>query len=311
MKNTDKPADWGGDRTRAAVLRWAAALPADRYLVAAIPAGANGPTHRRLLGPGEFDRALGWLRWLNTCGHHIVGRPWDPRHVLIDDLSQAAVEVVTARHRPAAIVESSPGNFQVWLTLAEGSVLPAAAGAAARLLAARYGGDRGAASASQPGRLPGLTNRKPRHCLPTGLYPFALLRQAAGPQVDPVGAEILAKALQCPASAAHAPRSPDSAASSEKPRRRLIRRAPAEEHAAAMARIVVVLPPGMALDRSRADHAAARRLLARGMSVAEAIGVMLAGERARSMPTAAAEAYAQRTVEAAKASLGRLPAPWC
>ncbi len=78
-----------------------------------------------------------------------------------------------------------------------------------------------------------------------------------------------------------------------------------------MARIAAALPPGMALDRSRADHAAARRLLARGMSVAEAIGVVLAGERAGGMPAAAAEAYARRTVEAARDSLGRRPAPWC
>jgi hypothetical protein len=86
-------------------------------------------------------------------------------------------------------------------------------------------------------------------------------------------------------------------------RRGLVRRSPAEEHAAATRWITSRLPPDVALDRSRADHAVARWLLARGMSAAEATEVVLAGERAERMPVAAAEVYARRTVEAAWVSL--------
>lgn len=309
MKNTLKSPGGAGDRTRTAVLRWAAALPADRYLITAIPAGADGPNHRRLLGPAELEHAIPWLRWLNSGGHHVVGRPWDPRHVLLDDLSEVAVEAVTGRHRPAAIVESSPRNFQVWLTLAEGTVLPAVASAAARFLAARYGGDRGAASASQPGRLPGLTNRKPRHLTANGLYPFALLRHAEGPQVDPAGAEILLEATRRAAEATHSPRPASSTDSVGECRSCLFYGDPAKEHATAMAHLVATLPPGVALDRSRADHAVARRLLARGMSADEVTSVLLAGERASVMPAAGAAVYTRRTIEAALTSLGRRPAP--
>jgi hypothetical protein len=303
MTAISPPACCAGDRTRAAVLRWTTALPAERYLIAAIPAGADCPTHRRLLTREEFDLALGWLRWLNTTGHHIVGRPWDARHVLVDDLGPATLETVARQHRPAAIVESSPGSFQVWLTLAEHAVPPALAGAAARLLAERFGGDRGAASPCQPGRICGFTNRKPHHRLASGLFPFALLREADGPLVDPAGAEVLAEAARLKPAAHRLGEVGDAPAIPDRPRRGLVRCSPGEEHACATRWIARRLPPGVALDRSRADHAVARRLLARGMPPAEVTEVVLAGERAKRMPAAAAEVYAQRTVEAAKASL--------
>jgi hypothetical protein len=308
-KNTFMPADRAGDRTRAAVLRWAAALPADRYLIAAIPAEAEALVHRRLLTIEELDRALGWLRWLNSNNHHIVGRPWDARHVLVDDLSPVALEAMLGRHQPAAIVESSPQNFQAWVTVTAAPVLPAVAGVAARLLAARHGGDRGAASPCQPGRICGFTNRKPHCRLGSGLFPFAVLRHADGPVVDPAGAEVLAVAAQLAAEPPPRRASQIGTYALGKSGRQLIRRDAAAEHAAAISHIAATLPPGAVLDRSRADHAAARRLLARGMSVAETVGVVLAGERARGMPATSAAAYAKRTVEAALAALGRRPAP--
>lgn len=297
----------GDHRTREAVLRWAAALPADRYLVSAIPTDTRGPPHRRLLTLEELGRALGWLRWLNGNGHHIVGRPWAARHVLVDDLAPAAVEALLRRHTPSAVVESSPGSLQAWLTLADAPVAPAIAGAAARLLAGRLGGDRGAAGPVQPGRIPGFTNRKARHRVAaTGLYPFALLHRADGPRVDGAGADILAEAA---ALAAQAPRRAPPAASNGH-RRALVPRAPEAEHAAARARVAATLPPGAVIDRSRLDHAAALRLLARGLSIAEATAVVMAGEKAGEMGADAGAAYARRTVEAAAAALGRRPPPW-
>jgi hypothetical protein len=64
---------------------------------------------------------------------------------LIDDLTATAVsEMKKSGFQPAVVTETSPGNFQAWLKHAE--ILPKDLGtAAARALAARFQGDRGAA----------------------------------------------------------------------------------------------------------------------------------------------------------------------
>lgn len=72
---------------------------------------------------------------------------------------------------PAVIVETSPGNFQTWLN--HGRVLSTAEStAAARALAEKFGGDKGAADWRHFGRLAGLTNRKPKYQASNGRYPF-------------------------------------------------------------------------------------------------------------------------------------------
>jgi hypothetical protein len=52
--------------------------------------------------------------------------------------------------------------------------------AAAKLIAARFGGDRSGADWRHFGRLAGFTNQKLQHCLPSGLTPFVRLRHASG-----------------------------------------------------------------------------------------------------------------------------------
>jgi hypothetical protein len=81
---------------------------------------------------------------------------------------------------PAAVIETSPGNFQAWLKHPE--QLPKELGtAAARALAEKFGGDRGAADWRHFGRLAGFTNRKNRYCdATTGLHPFVKLVWASG-----------------------------------------------------------------------------------------------------------------------------------
>ena len=81
----------------------------------------------------------------------------------MDDLNAAALERMKSEgFQPAIVVETSPGNFQAWLN--HGRVLARAEStAAARALAERFGGDRGAADWRHFGRLSGLTNRKPKY----------------------------------------------------------------------------------------------------------------------------------------------------
>ena len=80
---------------------------------------------------------------------------------------------------PAAVVETSPGNFQAWLK--HGEVLDEVTSTrAAKLLAERFGGDPGSADWRHFGRLAGFTNPKPSRRLASGLQPFARLLEASG-----------------------------------------------------------------------------------------------------------------------------------
>lgn len=88
--------------------------------------------------------------------------------------------MITSGFAPALIVETSPGNFQAWLKHTE-QLNREISTAAARALAHRFGGDRGAADWRHYGRLAGFTNRKNQYRDPiTGLHPFVRLIGAGG-----------------------------------------------------------------------------------------------------------------------------------
>lgn len=99
---------------------------------------------------------------------------------LVNDLkADTFVRMKADGFEPAAVVETSPGNFQAWLK--HGEVLDEAASTrAAKLLAKRYGGDPGSADLRHFGRLAGFTNPKPNRRLASGLQPFARLLEARG-----------------------------------------------------------------------------------------------------------------------------------
>jgi hypothetical protein len=68
---------------------------------------------------------------------------------------------------------------------------------------------------------------------------------------------------------------------------------------ARLRRLASRLGAGGVLDRRRAVHAIARRLLARGPSVPEVEAVLAAGGRSRSMPAVDAQRYVARSVATA------------
>jgi hypothetical protein len=85
-----------------------------------------------------------------------------------------------AGYSPAAVIETSPGNFQAWLKHPE-QLSKELGTAAARKLAERFGGDPGAADWRHFGRLAGFTNRKRAYRnAETGLHPFVKLIEAPG-----------------------------------------------------------------------------------------------------------------------------------
>ena len=169
-KNTDE-----------AVQRQAAAMRAEVFEI-----GLFDPKSSHAMLPRVWDRdtllkSIPWLRLKNGRGRNIYIRPsGEHRLSLIDDIGWRTVgRLKEEGFDPAIVVETSPGNFQVWLN--HGEVLPKElSSAAARLLARRFLGDPASADWRHYGRLAGFTNRKEKYRKESGLYPFVVLHEASG-----------------------------------------------------------------------------------------------------------------------------------
>jgi hypothetical protein len=136
----------------------------------------------RVWDAGTVVTSVPWLRHQNREGRNIYIRPKGEHDLsMVDDLTEDAVSTMKQEgFNPAVLVETSPGNYQAWLKHSE-RLSTEASTAAARALAERFGGDRGAADWRHFGRLTGCTNRKPSHFdASTGLYPFVRLIAADG-----------------------------------------------------------------------------------------------------------------------------------
>jgi hypothetical protein len=175
------------NRTRIAVERQIAAMGADIFEIGLfkprVPGdGSNEPEMLpRVWDRETLLRSVGWLCFQNAHGRNIYVRPKGEHHLsLVDDLTAEAIQrMKTDGFGPAVLVETSPGNFQAWLN--HGQVLPKQLSTvAARTLAERYGGDKGAADWRHFGRLAGLTNRKAKYRSDDGRFPFVRLIEASG-----------------------------------------------------------------------------------------------------------------------------------
>jgi hypothetical protein len=124
-------------------------------------------------------KSVPWLRYQNAQGRNIYIRPsGEHRLSMVDDLTADAVKRMRAEgFGPALVVETSPGNFQAWLN--HGQMLPQRVSTiAARTLATKFGGDKGAADWRHFGRLAGFTNRKAKYQSRDGTYPFVRIIDA-------------------------------------------------------------------------------------------------------------------------------------
>src|SRR5262249_57908230 len=81
---------------------------------------------------------------------------------------------------PVVVVETSPNNFQVWVS--HGRVLSERflSTLVARQLAIRFGGDRGSCDWRHFGRLAGFTNQKKERRLQNGCQPFVKVHSCEG-----------------------------------------------------------------------------------------------------------------------------------
>src|ERR1041385_486671 len=176
-------------RTRSAIERQITAMGTDVFEVGLFKPRTPGDPHSEPeMLPRVWDReallrSVSWLCYQNAHGRNVYVRPNGEHHLsLVDDLTAEAIQRMKAEgFTPAVVVETSPGNFQAWLN--HGQALPKHVSTlAARSLAERFGGDKGAADWRHFGRLAGLTNRKEKYRSVDGRYPFVCLTEWAGSQ---------------------------------------------------------------------------------------------------------------------------------
>ena len=121
----------------------------------------------------------------NRYGKNINIRAAGPEalnHTFVDDLKiENIAEMKNAGFAPAAVVETSPGNFQAWLKHHDRFPDVDTGRLAARLMAQKFHGDPGGAAWNHPGKLAGFSNVKPKHYdRETRSYPLVKLAEATG-----------------------------------------------------------------------------------------------------------------------------------
>ena len=208
------------NRTRSAIERQITAMGADVFEVGLFKPRTPGDSYSEPeMLPRVWDRetllrSVSWLCYQNARGRNVYVRPSGEHHLsLVDDLTAGAIERMrTEGFTPAIVVETSPGNFQAWLN--HGQALPKHISTlAARSLAERFGGDKGAADWRHFGRLAGLTNRKEKYRSDDGRYPFVRLTEWTGSQYTASKAflqQVLSKASSRKAPAATGPQFSES-----------------------------------------------------------------------------------------------------
>lgn len=160
----------------------------------------TGRMQLRTYGPVAILDSLDALRAKNATQHFIRVRPkWPHPFVLVDDVKIGHVQALDEAGLSASVVvETSPGNFQVWLDLGRCTNRDATT-VIARTLARLLDADRGAANWRQAGALAGFLNCKTKHQRRDGTYPTVQLH-CARQQVFARAEELVASAERTVAS---------------------------------------------------------------------------------------------------------------
>jgi hypothetical protein len=170
------------DKTESTVRVMLTAIEAPLYDVGVLSERGMLPRLDSISAAAVLDR-LSLLKYRNAHGSHIYIRPsGEHRFTTLDDLSETSLSRLTGDgFNPCAVVETSSGNFQVWLK--HPRIFPRLLGTfAAQTLAERYNADPSAADWRRFGRLPGFTNCKPNYRKSDGLFPFVRLHSHSGQQ---------------------------------------------------------------------------------------------------------------------------------
>lgn len=163
------------DRTISAVKRQLKGMNASSYELG-IKDAKTGKMMPRTWTTEEVEKSVSWLKKENAQGNDIYIRPLGSQGlVLIDDIGRETIKLMEADGiEPAAVIETSPKNYQVWVRVSREPLEEKLATQIAKNLAQQYGGDPNSAAWRHFGRLAGFTNRKPKHIKRDGNYPYVL-----------------------------------------------------------------------------------------------------------------------------------------
>ncbi len=141
------------------------ALPADEWIIL-VKLEDGGEFLHDIISKHQLisRKYVGMFRARNANGCHVYGRPNSTRYILIDDVSETSIQRMKEDGLvPTVVVETSPDNFQIWITVSKEDLTISTASRLAVLLERRYSHDTGSADALHLGQLPGLRNKKPKY----------------------------------------------------------------------------------------------------------------------------------------------------
>ena len=172
--------------------RYAEAVGAERYRVTSIKMREDGGKQTFILDkkdgitrgftPQEIEQRTPEMQRLQRRGENLYYTPLSDKkhHILIDDMNREKLErLIKDGYQPAAVLESSPGNYQAIITVPKLGT-PHDKDVGNRLSDAlnREYGDPKLSGAIHPHRAPGYENRKPKHQREDGSYPEVRLLKA-------------------------------------------------------------------------------------------------------------------------------------
>jgi hypothetical protein len=160
--------------TNQAVSNTLEALNASEYIVRLIH--GTKPPISKILAADQLLKQVAFYQAKNREGYNVYFRPVGYQFILLDDLERSTLQEL-ARLKPCLLLETSPNNYQAWLKLQDVPSTREQALQICKELAQKLGADMGSAEPDHIGRLPGFTNRKPKHQQPNGLYPFVKLHK--------------------------------------------------------------------------------------------------------------------------------------
>ena len=174
--------DRGPHLTLQAMRRQLAGMPHDLYLIRLI----HHQTRRafpgeRLWTPPELlhPATVRFLRVRNREGCDMYIQPYtekqNPGYILVDldHTNSEIIETMRAHgHEPCVVLQTSPGNLQVWVHVSATPLPPSLASSIGKQLAQRYDGDLASSDWRHLGRLAGFTNQKPQRRNGRGYAPW-------------------------------------------------------------------------------------------------------------------------------------------
>lgn len=150
------------DRTYLAVRRQLQGMNCQEYEVG-IRDNTTGKMMSRQWKTEQILQSVGFLKSMNFKGNDIYIRSLKSEGLLlVDDLGLGTLEKMDADgFNPAAIIQTSPMNYQAWVRVQQNELDTELATTAAKILAEKYGADKNSADWRHYGRLAGFTNLKP------------------------------------------------------------------------------------------------------------------------------------------------------